>query len=91
MATATQPETSPAFCGLPTREAIDEKLQAARRVVNIARETAEDVAADTAQTVRQHPLRAVGGAMAAGAVVGAFAGFCAGWFMRPRPRRRWGL
>jgi hypothetical protein len=91
MANATQSETAPACGGFPTREAIDEKLQAARRVVNIARETAEDVAAETAQTVRRHPLRAVGGAMATGAVIGAFAGLCAGWFMRPRPRRRWGL
>jgi hypothetical protein len=91
MATATQPETPSAFSGFPTREAIDEKLQAARRVVNIARETAEDVAADTAQTVRRHPLRAVGGAMVAGALAGAFVGVFAGWFMRPRPRRRWGL
>ena len=91
MATATQPEIPPAPSAFPTREAIDEKLQAARRVVNIARETAEDVAAETAQTVRRHPLRAVGGAMAAGAVFGACAGICAAWFMRPRPRRRWGL
>jgi hypothetical protein len=89
MATATQPEAPPAFGGFPTRETIDEKLQAARRVVNIARETAEDVAADTAQTVRRHPLRALGAAMAAGAVVGAFVGAGAAWLMQPRRRWPW--
>ena len=88
MATAVQPERSTEPCRWPTREQVEERLRDARRAVTAVRHTAEDAAANTVSTVRRHPLRAVGGAMAAGALAGAFVGACAAWFMRTR--RRWG-
>ena len=87
MATAIQQEQS-AACPWPKREQVEEKLRDARRAVTNARHSAEDLAADTASTVRRHPLRSVGAAMFAGAVAGSVVGLCAGFFMRPR-RRRW--
>jgi len=89
MATAVQGECSAESFKWPTRDAMEENLRAARRVVTTARHTAEDLAADTVSKVRSHPLRSVGAAMMAGAFVGSAVGLFAGWFMRPR-RRRWG-
>ena len=88
MATAVQEERPAVACRWPTREEVEEKLRDARRVVTNARHSAEELAAETASTVRDHPLRSLGAAMFTGAVVGSVVGLCAGFFLRPR-RRRW--
>jgi hypothetical protein len=88
MATAVQDEHPAAPCRWPTREEVEAKLRDARQAVTSVRHSAEDLAAETASTVRRHPLRSVGAAMLAGAVAGSVVGMGAGFFMRPR-RRRW--
>ncbi|MBI4265912.1 MAG: hypothetical protein HY657_16170 [Acidobacteria bacterium] len=54
----------------------------APRAVAAARHATESLAAETVVRVRSHPLRAVGLAMAAGALVGACVGFGIGRLAR---------
>jgi hypothetical protein len=89
MATPVQAEHATEPCRWPTREEITERMRTAQRAVSTARNTAEDAVADTVSKVRQHPLRAVGAAMVAGAAAGSVLGLCVAWFMRPRRRWHW--
>ena len=74
--------------GWPTSESMQENLREVRRVVSTARRAAEGVAADAAEEVQRHPLRSIGTAVVAGAIVGSLVGFGVAWFART-PRRRW--
>lgn len=69
-------------CAWPTFESIGEGVRDARRAAVAARHVAEDLADDAVLRIRKHPLRAVGIAMAAGAVAGSVAGFSLGWLAR---------
>lgn len=55
----------------PSRQQIDERVRNARRAINDARHTAEDVAAEATVTVRRHPLSSVAAAAGAGVLLGA--------------------
>lgn len=66
----------------PAFESIEEGVRDARRAAVAARHAAEDFVDDTTLRIRQHPLRAVGVAAVAGAVVGSLVGFGFGWCTR---------
>lgn len=69
-------------CAWPIFESVKDNVRGAQRAIGAARHATEPLAADAVLKVRQHPLRAVGIAIVAGAVAGSFVGFGLGWFGR---------
>ena len=55
----------------PSRRQIEERMRTARRAIEDARHSAEDLAADATVTVRRHPLTSVAAAAGAGVLLGA--------------------
>lgn len=84
MATAAQLERTTEPCGSPTLESVEDNVREARRVVSMARHAAEDAASEAASNIRRHPLRAVGTAVAVGALVGGLFAFSVVWCARSR-------
>jgi hypothetical protein len=89
MATAIHPAGTSAAsaepCAWPGFGAIDEGVKSARRAAAAARHAAEELTSDTVSTVRVHPLRAIGVAAFAGAIVGGLTALGLEW---ARGRRR---
>jgi hypothetical protein len=71
-------------CAWPVFESVKDNVRGSQRAIGAARHVTESLAADAVLKVREHPLRAAGIAIVAGAVAGSFVGFGLGWFARTR-------
>jgi 4-amino-4-deoxy-L-arabinose transferase-like glycosyltransferase len=71
----------------PTLQVFARVIAGAQNATSVVRQMVQFVAAETVVTVRSHPLRTVGIALAVGIVVGSIVGFGCGWLASSRRRR----
>ncbi len=75
---------TPFDCGWPSKEAVEGAARRAKHVADEVRHTAEEITVKTEETVRRHPLAAVGAAVTVGAAFGCLFGLGVGWLARSR-------
>jgi ElaB/YqjD/DUF883 family membrane-anchored ribosome-binding protein len=66
----------------PALDAIEENIRHAQQAVAAGRVAAEDLAAEAAEQVRQHPVGAMIAAAGIGAAIGCLVGLTFGWGRR---------
>ena len=71
-------------CAWPAFESTHEDVCGARAKAAAARQTAGQLAAQTASHIRSHPVQSASVALAAGALLGSLVGFGLAWFARNR-------
>jgi ElaB/YqjD/DUF883 family membrane-anchored ribosome-binding protein len=71
----------------PTLQVIARIIGGAQDASSLVRQVVQSVAVETVITVRSHPLRTVGIALAVGVAVGSLVGFSIGWVASSRRRR----
>jgi hypothetical protein len=81
---ADEKNGTPIDCGWPTAEFVEDAARKAKHVVEEVRQTAEEMGVTAADTVRRHPLAAVGAAVTIGAALGCLFGLGLGLVARSK-------